>query len=92
MASNNVPERGVPLPIRAADAIIWRRTLHGQQKHPPVLEQATMWTYYLFMAFLILTLVLWAIIALRDDTPKEKRKGKLPKGATPATGEEKRAP
>ncbi len=27
-----------------------------------------MWSYYLFMALLITTLVLWAIIALRDDT------------------------
>lgn len=27
-----------------------------------------MWSYYLFMALLVVTLVLWAIIALRDDT------------------------
>jgi hypothetical protein len=27
-----------------------------------------MWSYYLFMALMIVTLVLWAIIALRDDT------------------------
>lgn len=51
-----------------------------------------MWFYYLFMALLILTLVLWAIIALRDDTPKEKRKGKLPKGRTPGVEEDRRAP
>lgn len=27
-----------------------------------------MWSYYLFMALMVVTLVLWAIIALRDDT------------------------
>jgi hypothetical protein len=27
-----------------------------------------MWSYYLFMALMVITLVLWAIIALRDDT------------------------
>ena len=26
-----------------------------------------MWTYYLFMALLIATMVLWGIVALRDD-------------------------
>lgn len=26
-----------------------------------------MWTYYLFMGLLIATLVLWGIVALRDD-------------------------
>lgn len=26
-----------------------------------------MWSYYLYMALLITTLVLWAIVALRDD-------------------------
>lgn len=27
-----------------------------------------MWTYYLFMALMVITLILWAVIALRDDT------------------------
>ena len=27
-----------------------------------------MWSYYIFMALMVATLVLWAIIALRDDT------------------------
>ena len=31
-----------------------------------------MWQYYAFMALLIVTLVLWAIIALRDDGVDEK--------------------
>jgi len=31
-----------------------------------------MWQYYAFMALLITTLVLWAIIALRDDGYEEK--------------------
>ena len=26
-----------------------------------------MWTYYLFMGLLIATMVLWGIVALRDD-------------------------
>jgi uncharacterized membrane protein len=33
-----------------------------------VRERIGMWLYYLFMALMIITLVLWAIIALRDDT------------------------
>ncbi|MCC6695468.1 MAG: hypothetical protein IT365_07550 [Candidatus Hydrogenedentes bacterium] len=51
-----------------------------------------MWSYYLFMALLIFTLVLWAIIALRDDTPKDKRKGKLPTGKAPGAEKERRVP
>ena len=51
-----------------------------------------MWSYYLFMALLIFTLVLWAIIALRDDTPKEKRKSKPPTGAVSSPEKEKRTP
>ncbi|MBX7257657.1 MAG: hypothetical protein K1Y02_14955 [Candidatus Hydrogenedentes bacterium] len=31
-----------------------------------------MWQYYAFMALLVTTLVLWAIIALRDDSHEEK--------------------
>jgi len=27
-----------------------------------------MWSYYVFMVLLVVTLILWAIIALRDDT------------------------
>lgn len=34
-----------------------------------------MWQYYAFMALLIATLVLWAIIALRDDGYEEKGAG-----------------
>lgn len=34
-----------------------------------------MWSYYLFMALMVVTLVLWAIIALRDDT---RETGKAP--------------
>jgi hypothetical protein len=30
-------------------------------------ENGPMWQYYAFMALLITTLALWAIIALRDD-------------------------
>lgn len=38
----------------------------------------TMWQYYAFMALLIATLVLWAIIALRDDGYEEKSSGAAP--------------
>lgn len=40
-----------------------------------------MWSYYLFMALLVTTLVLWAIIALRDDTCEN---GDAEKKDTPA--------
>lgn len=31
-----------------------------------------MLSYYLFMALLVTTLVLWAILALKEETPKDQ--------------------
>ena len=32
-----------------------------------------MWSYYLYMALLITTLVLWGIVAMKDDGYEEER-------------------
>ncbi|NUM54153.1 MAG: hypothetical protein HUU46_10960 [Candidatus Hydrogenedentes bacterium] len=45
-----------------------------------------MWSYYLYMALLITTLVLWGIVALRDDGQEN---GALPK-SDPNSDAEKR--
>ena len=49
---------------------------------------AAMWSYYLYMALLITTLVLWAIVAMRDDGHEPNGSGSGDSADT-ASGSEK---
>lgn len=47
-----------------------------------------LWQYYAFMGLMITTLVLWAIIAIRDDGYREEEEGPAKSDESTAPGKE----